>query len=111
MTVRTTTSRVLLGRAVGVTAALGAVVGGAVAAAQGVRRVKTGEMTRAEAVADVGKEAAGTGLSAAAGVAVAGALGLGGLLGLAGIIGVAAGTKYVWDKQFADAKTRRAIDA
>ncbi len=100
MAVQTATSRVLLGTAVGATATAGTVVGAVVATARDVKRVKDGDMTRAEAVADVGKEAVGTGLSAATGVAVVGALGIGGLLGLVGIVGVASGAKYLWDKQF-----------
>lgn len=111
MALQASTSRVLLGRAVGASGGLGAVVGGVVATAQDVKRVKQGEMTKAEAVADVGKEAVGTGLSAAAGVAVAGALGMTGLLGLAGIVGVAAGTKYLWDKQFGYTRKQKAINA
>lgn len=80
---------------------VGAVVGGTVAVARDIRRVKDGSMTKSEAVGDVAKESLGTGLSAAAGVAVAGTLGMGGALGLLGIVGVASGTKYLWDKVFA----------
>lgn len=93
-------SRVLLPAAVVATGALGVVVGGTVAAAKDIKRVRDGEMTQTEAVADIGKESVGTGISTATGVAVVGALGVGGFLGLLGIMGVAAGTKYLWDKNF-----------
>lgn len=96
----TVATRVLLPAAVSASGTVGAVVGGAVAAAKDVKRVNAGVMTKGEAAADIGKEAVGTGLSTAAGVAVTGALGIGGLLGVVGIIGVAAGTKYLWDKRF-----------
>jgi hypothetical protein len=69
-----------------------------VATARDVKRVKDGEMTSSQAVADVTKETLGTGLSTAVGAAVAVGLGVGGLLGLVGFVGVSAGTKYLWNK-------------
>ncbi len=111
MTLQATTSRTLLGAAVKSSAGIGTVIGGAVATVQDVNRVHKGEMTKGEAVADVGKEAVGTGLSTAAGVAVVGALGIGGLLGLIGIVGVAVGTKHLWDKQFGYTPNTKAIEA
>ena len=92
--------RVLLPAATTAAGSVGAVVGGTVAAARDMKRVNEGIMTKGEAVADVGKEAVGTGLATAAGVAVTGALGITGLLGLASIVGVSAGAKYLWNKRF-----------
>ena len=106
MTVYASTSRVVLTAAVGASGALGAVVGGALAAARDIKHVNDGAMTTSEAAADVGKEAVGSGLSTAAGVAATGILGLGGLLGLAGFVGVAAGTKYLWNKSFGSGPKR-----
>lgn len=94
------TTRVLVATATGASGALGAVVGGTVATAKDMKRVKEGEMTKTEAAADIGKEAVGTGLATAAGVAVTGLFGIGGLLGIVSIVGVASGTKYLWDKKF-----------
>ncbi|GEM_PF-1377343 len=107
----TATSRVLLPAVVSASGTVGAVVGGAVAAAKDIKRVQNGEMTKGEAVADVGKEAVGTGLSTAAGVAVTGALGIGGLLGIVGIVGVAVGTKYLWNKKFGFKPEPKAAEA
>ncbi|MGD9123601.1 MAG: hypothetical protein PVG60_00835 [Desulfarculaceae bacterium] len=76
---------------------LGALVGGAAAAAQVIPKVKNKEMTSGEATRSVLKEAAGAGLATAAGAAVAGAVGLGGLLSLAAMFGVATGAKYLWN--------------
>ncbi len=104
-------TRVLLPAATTAAGGVGAIVGGAVAAAQDVKRVNQGEMTKAQAAADVGKEAVGTGLSTAAGVAVTGALGVTGLLGLASIVGVAAGTKYLWNKKFGHRPEPKAVEA
>lgn len=87
--------------AISASGAAGAVIGGTVAAARDIGRVRDGEMSKGEAVMDIGKESVGTGLATAAGVAVVGALGIGGFAGLLGIAGVAAGTKYLWNKKFA----------
>ncbi len=105
------TSRVLLPAAVSASGTVGAVVGGTVAAAKDIKRVRDGVMTKGQAAADIGKESIGTGLSTAAGVAVTGALGIGGLLGLAGVVGVAAGTKYLWNKKFGFKSEPKAVEA
>ena len=93
-------TKALLPAATTAAGSVGAIVGGAVAAARDAGRVSQGEMTKGEAVADVGKEAVGTGLATAAGVAVTGALGITGLLGLVSIVSVSAGAKYLWNKRF-----------
>lgn len=103
--------RALLPAAVAASGTAGAVVGGTLAAAKDIHRVNNGEMTRGQALADVSKEAAGTGLSTAAGIAVTGALGLTGLVGLVGIVGVATGTKYLWNKKFGFRAAPKSIQA
>ena len=94
-------TRVLLPAATTAAGSVGAIVGGTAAAAKDIKRVKEGEMTKGAAVADIGKEAVGTGLATAAGVALTGALGITGLLGLVSIVGVSAGAKYFWNRKFA----------
>ncbi|WP_027179988.1 magnetosome protein MamC [Maridesulfovibrio bastinii] len=106
MTVKT--SRVILPAAVTASGTVGAVVGGTVAVAKDIKKVKDGSMTKKEAAGDVARESLGTGLSTAAGVAVIGAAGIGGVVGLLGIVGVASGTKYLWDKAFASKAEKKA---
>jgi hypothetical protein len=77
---------------------LGAIVGGAAALAKNAHLLKSGKVTRQEAVIDTGKETVGAGLATAFSAAVAGAVG-GGLavsLGVAVAAGLAG--KYVWDR-------------
>jgi uncharacterized protein (UPF0335 family) len=76
---------------------LGAVIGATAAAAKDIQRIGNDEMTRQDAVKDVIKEAAGTGLAVAAATAVVRATGARGLLSLLGIVAVATGTKYAWN--------------
>jgi hypothetical protein len=77
--------------------AFGAVIGGAVAAAGVIPKVRSGDMDKREAAVSVAREAGTTGAATGAAVAVVGALGLGGLLSFVGIVAVATGTKYLLD--------------
>lgn len=76
---------------------MGALVGGAAAAAQAIPKVRNNQMTAGQATRGVIKEAAGTGVATAAGAAVAGAVGLGGMVSLLAMFGVATGVKYMWN--------------
>ncbi len=78
--------------------AAGAIVGGAVAAARNIDRVKQGRLTREEAVKDVIKESGTTGISTAMATAVVSAVGLTGILSLVGFVSVAVGAKYLADR-------------
>lgn len=76
----------------------GALVGGASAAAQVIPQVRNNQISSQQAARDVLREAAGTGLAAAAGAAVVRAVGMGGgILSLVVMFGVAAGAKYLWN--------------
>ena len=90
--------------------AVGAVVGGSVAAARNIGKVHHDEMTRQEAVVDTIKEAGTTGVSTAAGAAVVSAAGLTGALSLVGMIGVAVGVKYLADKALAPKHAYAAVE-
>ncbi|MGE4292146.1 MAG: hypothetical protein AB7E32_08045 [Desulfovibrio sp.] len=81
-------------------AVFGAVVGGAVAAAESIPKVRSGQMDRRAAAMMVAREAGTTGAATGAAVAVVGALGLGGILSLVGIVAVATGSKYLLDAAF-----------
>lgn len=111
MALAQTTSKMLLPAATSAAGSAGVIVGGTVATARDIKRVKDGEMTKSQAVVDVAKESVGTGLSTAAGVAVVGALGFGGLLGILGFVGVASGTKYLWNKAFGYTPEQKALKA
>ncbi|MEO5367137.1 MAG: magnetosome protein MamC [Magnetococcus sp. WYHC-3] len=77
---------------------LGAIVGGAAAAAKNVRLYQAGQVSSREAAIDTGKEAAGAGLATAFSAFAAGVVG-GGLavsLGTAFAAGVVG--KYAWDE-------------
>lgn len=78
--------------------AVGALVGGVVAAANNYDKVSKHEMTREEAVKNTLREAGTTGLATAAATVVVGAVGGTGLLALAGMVFVAAGTKRAVDR-------------
>jgi hypothetical protein len=90
---------------------VGAVIGGASAAAKNIRRVKEAEVNREEAVKDTIKEAAGAGLATAAATAVVGAVGATGFLSLLGVLAVATGTKYLWDTATSPAQAPEAAPA
>ncbi len=72
-------------------------IGATAATAKNIQRVSNEEITRQEAVKDVLKEAAGTGLATAAAAAAVHATGARGLLSLVGVLAVATGAKYVWN--------------
>jgi len=81
---------------------LAAVVGGSVAAARNMRRVRDGDLNRGEALADTLREAAGTGLAAAAATALVTSIGgPGGFLSLVGVLALGTGAKYLWDSSTA----------
>ena len=75
----------------------GAVIGGAVSAANQLKDVKEGKVTKEEAAKKAAVESASTGVSTAVGVAAAGLLRLGGVFGILTVFAVAAGTKYLID--------------
>ncbi len=91
--------------------AVGAIVGGAVAAAKNYDKVKAKELSRETAVKDVLKETGTTGLATATATALVSALGFTGLLSLAGIVLVTAGTKHLADKALAGRSTRKELPA
>ncbi len=80
--------------------AMGAIVGGALAAAQAIPMVKNKQIDAGQAVGEVVREAAGTGVATAAGACVAGAASLGGFVSLLAMFGVATGVKYLWNSAF-----------
>lgn len=77
--------------------AMGAVVGGTIAAIDNIQKVAKGEQKSDEAVANVAKETLGTGLSTAAAASAMAALGIEGLVGLAGFAAVATVSKGLLD--------------
>lgn len=76
---------------------VGALLGGVVTAARGMRDVKAGTMERGEMVGDVVKESLGTGLATAVGTAAGGMVFRNGALALATMAVVGIGTKYLYD--------------
>lgn len=87
---------------------MGAVMGDTVAAIENTQKAAKGERQSAEAVANVAKEALGTGMSTAAAAAAMAALGIGGLLGLAGFAAVATISKGFLDSVLYSEKNRPA---
>ena len=75
----------------------GALITGAVSAAQEIRKVKEGEEDRAQAVSRVAKESLGGGLALATGAVVAKTLFRSTGLGLIAMLAVGAGVKYAYD--------------
>lgn len=76
----------------------GAIVGGTVAAARGIKDVRAKKATRDDVVNTVLKESAGSGLSAAVGTAAVGSFKLTNpILGGLSFAAVTIGTKYLWD--------------
>ncbi len=84
---------------------VGAIIGGAAAAARNIRRMKEEHITRQEAVRDTLKEAAGVGLASTVATAVVGAVGASGVWAVFGAAAAAAGTKYLWDAASTPART------
>jgi hypothetical protein len=91
--------------------AIGAVVGGTIAAIDNIQKVAKGEHKSDEAFANVAKEALGTGLSTAAGAAVMSGLGIGGLVGLAGLTAVSVVSKGLLDSVLFRSKSKAAANA
>lgn len=79
---------------------LGAIIGGAVAAAQVIPKVTDQQYDSGQAVGEVLREAAGAGVATAAGAGVAGAVNLGGFVSLVTLFGAATGVKYLWNTAF-----------
>lgn len=77
--------------------AAGAIVGGSVAAARNIRKVRQGEMSREHAVKNALTESGATGISTAMATAAVTAVGLTGFLSLFGFVAVAVGAKYLAD--------------
>ena len=88
--------------------AVGAVIGGAVAAATNYGKVRQGAMTRDAAMKNVLRESGTTGLATATGTAVVGAMGVTGLLSLTGMVLVMAGVKH-WADRVIDGKNATAL--
>lgn len=76
----------------------GALIGAVNATAACLPQVRGKQMTGGEAALAVAKEAAGTGLAAAAGGLVMRSMGVGGFVGLLGMFTVATGVKYFWNQ-------------
>lgn len=89
--------------------AVGAIVGGAVAAARNYDLVQKKERSREAAVKDVLRETGTTGLATATATALVSALGFSGLLSLAGIVVVTAGAKHLADKALTGAGKCKAL--
>jgi len=87
-------------RAALATGAAGAIVGGSIAAARNIGKVRRREISREDAVRDVIKESGTTGISTAMATATVSAVGLTGMLSLLGFVTVAVGAKYLADKSF-----------
>ncbi len=78
---------------------VGAVIGGASAAAKNIPMVKNGEIDRSQAVKAILKESAGVGLAATAATAVVGTVApRSGFFSILGFAAITVGTKMLWDK-------------
>jgi hypothetical protein len=86
-----------ISRSAAMLGAMGAVMGGTIAAIENTQKVAKGERKSAEAIANVAKETFSTGISTAAGAAAMAAFGIGGLIGLAGFTAVATLSKGLLD--------------
>ncbi|MCW7754076.1 hypothetical protein OOT00_08760 [Desulfobotulus sp. H1] len=84
--------------------AAGALVGGSIATAKNIRKVKEESITKDEAVKDILKESATTGIATAIGTAAVSMVGLRGTLSLLGLLSVTIGVKYLADKTVSDKK-------
>jgi hypothetical protein len=88
--------------------AMGAAIGGTIAAIGNGYQVAKGTQSSAQAVSNVAKETVGSGISTAAAAAAVAALGIGGLLGLAGFAAVATISKGFLDTVLYCDKTKSA---
>lgn len=94
----------------------GAIITGATTAAREIRKVKSGELDRAEAMSTVTKEAIGGGLAVATGAAVGKLLFRSSLLGAITMVAVSVGVTYALDgmknkKETVPAKVKKAAPA
>ena len=88
------------------TGVFGAIIGATAATARSIPKVRSGEMTKEQALGYVAKESGTTGIAAGTAAAVAGFLGTGGFLSLVSVAVVATGTKYALDKAFSSPKNQ-----
>ena len=79
--------------------ALGALVGGSLAAVQNTYQVAKGEIKSRDAVSNIVKESLGSGVATAAGATVISGLGIGGWIGVAGFMFVSSAAKGLWDSR------------
>jgi len=77
---------------------LGAIVGGAAAAAKNYKDHKDGLVTPTEAFYDTTKEAAGAGIATAVSAVAVGIVGGGLAISIGTALVVASGAKYAWDR-------------
>jgi len=75
----------------------GALVGGAFSVAKNMRDCKEQAITNEQAVSNILRDTAGSGVATAAGVFTAGAIGCTGVGAVLVTIGAMAGAKYYWD--------------
>ncbi|PIE74571.1 MAG: hypothetical protein CSA18_04280 [Deltaproteobacteria bacterium] len=76
----------------------GAIIGGAIQTAKGIKNLRDGSETKGEVASKVLKESAGSGISTAVGAATIGSLKTTSpILGGLGFAAVTMGTKYLWD--------------
>jgi hypothetical protein len=77
--------------------ALGALIGGSIAAAQNSYHVARGDIKCVEGIKNIFKESVGSGLSGSAGAAIVTGLGLSGFMGFTGFLVVSSAAKGLWD--------------
>ncbi len=75
----------------------GVLVGGALSAAKNMRDCKENIITKEQAVSNVARDAAGSGVATAAGAFAVSAVGITGVGALLVAVGAMVGAKYYWD--------------
>jgi hypothetical protein len=78
----------------------GMIIGAAGSAAANIRKMKSGEIEKAEALKNVARDATGAGVATAAATALVNMLRLSGLFAVAGTLTAATATKYLYDTAF-----------
>ncbi len=76
---------------------VGAIIGASASAAKNLRKVKEGETDKEDAIRNIVRDAAGSGLATAVATAAVTAIGGTGILSILGVLTVATGAKYIWD--------------
>lgn len=76
---------------------VGAIIGGSASAARNLRKVREGELGKEEAIRDIVRDAAGSGLATGVATAAVGVIGGTGILSILGLLTIATGAKYIWD--------------